>query len=288
MVSVGPAAPNEARGLSSIDAVLRKLEQDQTRSRVTRGAPMKTLGAKAAAPGYSGGASPRSKAPAATPAPAAMPLSAVVETAAPANVAAAVGGAARAASFLRVVEGGRTRAEDAAAPSPVEIPLADVEAAVIHPADLGEAVLPVAPRAPAGSPSGRPSLRSAPGRPVQASSSPAKDEDQSSNLQRCQMWQAPSPSSRSVDDSKSLFQSNPDNFTHILRFLREQKNFKGPEDAEARANLREEALYFGCVALVNHLDGGSCAGDGAVAAVEGSAMATDLADLGVRVAEVAS
>jgi len=83
------------------------------------------------------------------------------------------------------------------------------------------------------------------------------------------------------------FRSNPDNFMHILRFLRDGKNFSAPEQAEARASLREEALYFGCMALVSHLDHGSGNTD-VVGVAEGSAMAADLADLGIRTADVAN
>jgi hypothetical protein len=76
------------------------------------------------------------------------------------------------------------------------------------------------------------------------------------------------------------FRSNPDNFIHILRFLRDGKNFQAPLDPQARESLREEALYFGCPALVSFLDRESGGDAVAARALDGSALAADLADLG--------
>lgn len=241
MVPAEPAATSGAKGLSSLEAVRRRLEEDQARSRSR----------------FSQTAPPAHRVPDAVERPAELSQCAVGDLgaviASPLGVA---GGGVRAVSYLKVAEGGR--ASDVGAPIPlsVEVPTTTVDAAVTHPVDRGV----LAARAPAGAPPLRPAPRCGPGRPGQFSAT----ESGSS----CQ--------SKSIMD----FRSNPDNFIHILRFLRDGKNFKAPEQAEARESLREEALYFGCMALVNHLDRGHGENEGAmVAAVEGSALAADLADL---------
>eukprot|EP00746_Dinoflagellata_sp_MGD_P129844 gnl/MRDRNA2_/MRDRNA2_63917_c0_seq2.p1 gnl/MRDRNA2_/MRDRNA2_63917_c0~~gnl/MRDRNA2_/MRDRNA2_63917_c0_seq2.p1 ORF type:complete len:138 (+),score=33.33 gnl/MRDRNA2_/MRDRNA2_63917_c0_seq2:72-485(+) len=50
------------------------------------------------------------------------------------------------------------------------------------------------------------------------------------------------------------FESNPENFTRILSFLRDKKNFVPPEDLQERAILCQEAKYFGCMELVSQLE----------------------------------
>eukprot|EP00747_Dinoflagellata_sp_TGD_P193628 gnl/TRDRNA2_/TRDRNA2_60042_c0_seq1.p1 gnl/TRDRNA2_/TRDRNA2_60042_c0~~gnl/TRDRNA2_/TRDRNA2_60042_c0_seq1.p1 ORF type:complete len:178 (+),score=31.51 gnl/TRDRNA2_/TRDRNA2_60042_c0_seq1:66-536(+) len=50
------------------------------------------------------------------------------------------------------------------------------------------------------------------------------------------------------------YTSDGSNFVHILRFLRDRKEWQAPDQPEARAALRQEAIYFGCGALVDHLD----------------------------------
>lgn len=53
---------------------------------------------------------------------------------------------------------------------------------------------------------------------------------------------------------EKIFQADRSNFTRILAFKREGKRWEPPEQPEERAALREEALFFGCMALVERLD----------------------------------
>lgn len=41
---------------------------------------------------------------------------------------------------------------------------------------------------------------------------------------------------------------------HILRFIKNKAAWDAPKTPEDRAALRNEALYFGCMALVERLD----------------------------------
>jgi len=261
-----------------MDAVLRRLEEDKARSKLTRGAAPR---APVVAP-----TSDISAAASTTGAPADAPE---LETATSAAPKPAAGGAGRTASLLKSVQGGRSPYQEAPVPMPVELPATSVESAVSHPA-AGQPAAPVAPRAPAGAPPARPAPR---GQLTQAGTAmpqmfPVKaakcaPDAAKTKLLQCQEWVAPTASTPSTQ-SKSIMElrTNPDNFTHILRFMRDGKSWQAPEDAGARESLREEALYFGASALVNHLDRLGSGYDGAAVAVEGSAMATDLAELGLR------
>lgn len=287
MVPASASSTSGSKGLSSLDAVRRRLEEDQARSRLSRAGP-----APSAASAYlrqstetavAASAKPREVVGSA-PVPA-QSSGAGAEPSATSTGVQAAGGAARAASFLKSVEGGRAPTQEAAALPPVEIPLATVASAVTHP---GEATTPVAseaaaaptiPRAPPGAPPQRPAPRSAPGRPAPVADSFAKGEAAESFSGGSESGMRKQP--KSVMD----FRSNPDNFMYILRFLRDGKGWQAPEQADARESLREEALYFGCMALVSRLDAEqSGMRQGSGGAVEGSAMATDMAELGERAA----
>ncbi|CAK0844295.1 unnamed protein product [Prorocentrum cordatum] len=59
----------------------------------------------------------------------------------------------------------------------------------------------------------------------------------------------PGPEGGGVD-----FESDPINFTHILRFMRDGEAWQPPDDNKARAALKKEAVYFGCTGILNRLD----------------------------------
>uniref|UniRef100_A0A7S4RRF8 Uncharacterized protein n=1 Tax=Alexandrium monilatum TaxID=311494 RepID=A0A7S4RRF8_9DINO len=173
----------QGRGLTALEAVQQKLEEDQRRAQRVH-----------------------SRRPAQTP-----PTSAR---------GAAAGGAARAASYLRAVAGGRVPAFD----SEVDAShlCSEVEVAVLHP----PAQMPM----------------------------PAGDVRGAEAAERSSSAGLPAGGGGPGDLHAHGFLSNRDNFLHILHFLRDGPRWQPPELPEECAALRSEALYFGCPALVQRLD----------------------------------
>lgn len=50
------------------------------------------------------------------------------------------------------------------------------------------------------------------------------------------------------------FDSDPANFAHILRFMRDGEGWEPPQDLKVRAALKREAMYFGCHRMLDRLD----------------------------------
>lgn len=282
------------KGLSCLQSLQQKLEQDQARSRLMH-APSPSAPATATSTA-SGSTASREDAHSEAAESKGAAENAHASCAYKAMLPPAAGGAVKAASFLKTVDCGRAVSEDAQIPVSVDPPQTTVDAAVTHPAK--DAVpLPsaaVVPHAPAGSPTHRPAPCVHQGGAVQQSCpkapvSPVPAVSSSGPVP----WVPPVAPSRNVQPQSAIeFRSNPDNFTHILRFMREGSAWKAPDNfsAQDRENLRQEALYFGCMALVGLLDQDGSATAATVPSDAGatvSAMAADLADIKSCPAEVA-
>lgn len=254
MVSASAADTSGSRGLSCLEAVQRKLAEDRNRSVLTSASGL--AASRPLLQSQRRGVKNVSE-PCTDDAAGYARCGEVVARVATAPHA--TGGGVRAVSYLKVMDCGRTADDKPPLPVGIEVLSIDVEAAVTHPEEpsaLEEMVAPPAPRSPA-------PTRPAPRGGVRASAQSI----------------AVDSTSRGQSTPALPFHSDPENFGHILRFMREGKNFQAPETAESRKSLREEAIYFGCMGLVGHLDSG-CAED--KGAEGGSALAANLADLSIR------
>jgi len=188
--------------------------------------------------------------------------------------ARAAGGAARAACFLKVAAGGRATPEDAAKqPSFIGDRLV-VDAAVQHPLSDLHPPLAACDAAPAGdseaevpsaigcaAPASRvaleeqkPQVTNASGATAAMGANGAEGRGTERKFENRVGDKVRACGGGGGGGGVELcFQSNRENFTHILRFLRDGRNWKPPESWEERESLREEALYFGCPALVGRL-----------------------------------
>lgn len=166
----------------------------------------------------------------------------------------AAGGAAHAASFLKSMAAGRESADRAP-----EQPRVDVEPEIELQPELVQPV--VQPNLEQQRQETRPQPVPPPGpRPQRHSTDNGETQSWASRQrhQAAMLADAQARNTRARSQSNGLdeatFRPDPSNFSHILHFLRDGKGWQAPACPEQRASLRQEALYFGCPGIIQALD----------------------------------
>ncbi|CAK0857752.1 unnamed protein product, partial [Prorocentrum cordatum] len=82
----------------------------------------------------------------------------------------------------------------------------------------------------------------------------AADVDREASAIARKAVEAAQPAPPGAEGGGVDFESDPINFTHILRFMRDGEAWQPPDDDKARAALKKEAVYFGCTGILHRLD----------------------------------